>query len=80
MHITYIYICYLEQNLWWAPHCNFESNRTMKAFFPGLVILVLFYGQSLAAPMDEMEMDENQGNSLESDEYSRQLYEKVSFF
>ena len=52
----------------------------MKAFFPGLFILALFYGQSLAAPMDEMEMDENQGNSLESDEYSRQLYEKVSFF
>ena len=56
----------------------------MKAFFPGLVILALFFGQSLAAPMDEMEMDEmemdeNQENSLESDEYSRQLYEKVSF-
>ena len=75
----HFYICYLEQHLR-APHCNFESNRTMKAFFPGLVILALFFGQSLAAPMDEMEMDENQGNSLESDEYSRQLYKKVSFF
>ena len=51
----------------------------MKAFFLGLAILALLFGQRMAAPMDEedqMEMDENQANSLENDEYTRQLYEK----
>ena len=54
----------------------------MKATFFLVLSLAFVFGRVMAAPLDEdqtMAEDENQVNSLDSNEYSQQLYEKVSF-
>ena len=69
----------------WGPsaHCNIESyGETMKATVFLVLSLAFVFGRVMAAPLDEdqtsLAEDENQVNSLDSNEYSQQLYEKVS--
>ena len=53
----------------------------MKATVFLVLSLAFVFGRVMAAPLDEdqtMAEDENQVNSLDSNEYSQQLYEKVS--
>ena len=54
----------------------------MKATVFLVLSLAFVFGRVMAAPLDEdqtsLAEDENQVNSLDSNEYSQQLYEKVS--